>query len=191
MLDRLFNSKSRAKLLRIFVLNESKEFSLPDLSRLAHLNTPSVKRELDNLLTFGLIEKAAETETKNKPAGNRFRVNRDFILFEELKQLVIKAQTINQQELIARFSGLGRIKLLVLTGFFVNSPLSPIDLLLVGRVNRPRLLKEIREIEKEIGKEVNFTCLETAEYIYRRNMTDVFLYDILEGKKIILIDELG
>jgi len=64
-------------------------------------------------------------------------------------------------------------------------------MLLVGRFNKPKLLKIIRELEVELGREVNFAVMDMREFKYRKDITDIFLYDILEGKKIVAIDDLG
>jgi len=63
--------------------------------------------------------------------------------------------------------------------------------LVVGNINKGKLLKLLKDLEKELGREINFTFMETSEFIYRRNLTDVFLYEIMEGKKIVVIDEVG
>lgn len=198
MLEKLFTSKTRVKLLQLFVLNPDKRFTLADIAQNLKLKSVAVKKELENLQRLGLIglvNFSADDETlaENKEIRRVpfFKSNLDFILFEELRALIIKAQVLNQQSLVERIGRLGRVKLLLLAGVFVNNPLSPIDLLVVGRVNKLQLIKQIKELEREVGRELNFTYLDTSEFIYRRNMTDVFLYEILEGKKIILIDELN
>ena len=85
----------------------------------------------------------------------------------------------------------GSIKLLVLAGVFVNDFKSPTDVLIVGKVNKDKLLKVIRDLENELGREVNFTLLTAVEFKYRRDIADVFLYNFLEKEKIIVIDEIG
>lgn len=198
MLEKLFTSKTRVKLLQLFVLNPTKRFTQAEIASNLKLKPAALKNELENLQKFGLIGVAAHAADSTSAADDResrrasqFMSNTDFTLFDELRALIIKSQFLNQQSLIERISRLGRVKLLLLTGVFVNNPLSPIDLLVVGRINKAQLIKQIRELERELGKELNFTYLDTSEFIYRRNMTDVFLYEILEGKKIILIDELN
>jgi hypothetical protein len=42
-----------------------------------------------------------------------------------------------------------------------------------------------------LGKELNYTIMGNQEFKYRRDITDVFLYDILEGRKLVVIDEAG
>jgi len=58
----------------------------------------------------------------------------------------------------------------------------------VGQVARPAFLKLINELEKDLGHEINFTILEEKEFKYRQEIMDIFLYNILEGKTIVLID---
>lgn len=120
-----------------------------------------------------------------------FQANKDFILFEEIKSLIVKSQVLYEKDFVEKVVKTGKIKLLVLTGIFVNNPNTPIDLLIVGKVNKPKLVRSINELEKELGKEINFTLLEPRDYKYRREMTDVFLFNVLEGKKIVPINEYG
>ncbi|MBI4779271.1 hypothetical protein HY797_02355, partial [Candidatus Falkowbacteria bacterium] len=46
-------------------------------------------------------------------------------------------------------------------------------------------------LEVELGKEINFTVFENQEFKYRRDITDIFLYGILDGRKLVVIDEVG
>ncbi len=85
----------------------------------------------------------------------------------------------------------GKIKLFILTGLFVNNSNSIVDLFIVGRLHKDKFLKTIKKLESELGREINYTILSHKEYLFRRDMTDVFLYNILEGNKIIVIDEYG
>jgi len=77
-----------------------------------------------------------------------------------------------------------------LTGIFVGIEGFVTDLLLVGAVNRKKLAKIVREFEKELNHSINYTVMSSPEYKYRQDITDRFLYDILEGRKIVIIDKL-
>lgn len=207
MLERLFGTKTRVKLLKLFLLHPGEKFSFSQISKDLRILPAPLKKELDNLEKFGMVissnqlplegaeaEEAKNTATKQKEAKfekRNFEANPNFILHHEIKDLVIRAQLLYERDFIDKLVKLGRVKLLILTGLFVNSDTSPIDLLIVGQVSKSRLVKLLHELERELGKEINFTFFETAEFIYRRNMTDVFLYEILEGKKIVIVDELN
>ena len=191
-------------MLKLFLLHPEEKFLFNDITKNLKLLPAVVKKELDNLEKFGLVfsgdpaklkdQEVALVEAKVaeiKPEKRFYQVDSGFILFDELKALLLKAQMLYERDFIDKLIEIGKVKLLILTGIFVNETLSPIDLLIVGHLNKPKLVKLLKELEVELGKEINFTHLETAEFIYRRNVTDVFLYEILEKKKIVVIDELS
>jgi hypothetical protein len=49
----------------------------------------------------------------------------------------------------------------------------------------------VRELEEELVTEVNYALLTEEEFRYRQQVTDVFLYGVLESKKVIVVDERG
>jgi hypothetical protein len=195
MLSSLFGSNARVKLLKQFLFNPEEKYYIRQLARDLALQVNSVRRELENLKDFGLLkEEAAETEKspeKTNQEKKYYRVNKSFALFEDLKALVAKSQILYKEDLVKSIEKLGSIKLLLLTGIFVNKFNSPIDILIVGRVNKEKLIKTIKDLEKDLGREVNYTLMDATEFKYRRDITDIFLYDVLEGEKIVVIDEIG
>ncbi len=126
----------------------------------------------------------------DKQEKKYYKANAGFILFDEIKSLIIKAQILYGRDFIDKLKNAGNVKLLIMTGKFVNEPDFSVDLLIVGRFNKIKLLRLIKELEGELGREVNFTVMDTKEFKYRRDITDVFLYNILEGKNIIAVDEM-
>ncbi len=205
MLEKLFGSNTRVKILKLFLLNPTEKFYIRQLSRDLKLQLNSVRRELENLENFGILtsdlkdEVAAESKAAANgpasPAGGQekkyFRANPDFVLFDEIKALMVKAQILYEKDFVKKLQAMGKVKLLVLTGIFVNNHNSLIDILLVGKVNKIKLVKLIRELETELGKEINYTVFEPQEFKYRRDMTDIFLYGILDSRKMVVIDEIG
>lgn len=206
MLGKLFGSNARVKILKTFLHNPDKRFYIRQLARDLSLQVNSVRRELENLEKFGLLTSTemAEDQTgmvleKNKKLKKEKEVysnkkyyytNRDFILYEEIKALMAKAQVLYEKDFLKKLKKIGSPKLLILTGFFVNQE-SVVDIFVVGRLNKNKFLSIIGELEKELDRELNYTLMETKEFKYRRDITDVFLYDILESKKVVIIDEIG
>ena len=80
---------------------------------------------------------------------------------------------------------------MILSGYFVNDAVSPVDLLIVGKFNKKKLENLIKELENDLNKEVNYTIMALKEYKFRMDITDVFLYNILERKNIRVIDEIS
>ena len=221
MLGKLFGSNARVKILKLFILHPRERFYIRQIARDLKLQLNSVRRELENLEQFGLLisnsaanlesgensqifildEKGSKSGAKNdknkkvkvlaKSEKKYYQVNVGFILYDEIKSLLVKAQFLYEGDFVDRLRKAGVPRLLILTGFFVNKQNGLVDMLLVGRFNKPKLLKIIRGLEGELGKEVNFAVMDMREFKYRKDITDIFLYDILEGKKIVAIDELG
>lgn len=199
MLEKLFGSNSRVKILKLFLLNPAEKFYIRQLSRDLKLQLNSVRRELENLEKFGILtsdmkngeEKKVEKEASGGQEKKYFRTNPNFVLFDEIKALIVKAQVLYEKDFVRKLNAIGKIKLLILTGIFVNNSSAPIDILIVGKVNKIKLIKLIRELENELGKEINFTIFDSQEFKYRRDITDIFLYGILDGRKLVVIDEVG
>lgn len=216
MLSKLFGSTARIKILKLFLLHPNEKYYIRQLARDLSSQLNSVRRELDNLETFGIltsnlvdinnkgeeltsVEEFLSYSKKEKNKNNNYgksdkkyyQVNTSFILYEEIRALIVKAQLLYEKDFVEKLQIAGKLKLLVLTGLFVNDCNAQIDLLIVGRLNKGKLIKQINNLEKELGQEVNFTAMDLKEFKYRRDITDVFLYEILEGKKLVVIDELS
>ena len=199
MLEKLFGSKARVKILKLFLLHPQDKFYIRQLARDLKLQLNSVRRELKNLENFGILTSDFKSEAaaaRDQPtAGGQekkyYRASPDFVLFDEIKALIVKAQILYEKDFVRKLKSMGKIKLLILTGIFANNPSTLIDILLVGRVNKAKLVKLINELEVELGREINFTLFDPQEFKYRRDITDIFLYGILEGRKLVVIDEVG
>ncbi len=198
MLDAIFGSEARVKILSLFLLHPEARYYSLQISRDLKLPAASVRREMENIVKFGLIMEASaptlevSAGKKEKATGEKkyFEVNKNFILYPEIKALFIKAQVLSSQKFILNLQKNFQPKMLALTGFFTNYPEAQTDILIVGHIRRPAFLKLITELEKDLGHEINFTILEEKEFKYRQEIMDIFLYNILEGKMIILIDNL-
>ena len=202
MLEKLFGSKTRVKILKLFLIHPLEKYYIRQLSRDLKLQLNSVRRELENLENFGILTSDAKeigvqsaAESGGEPATGQekkyYRANPNFVLFDEIKALIVKAQILYEKDFVRKLQAIGKIKLLVLTGIFVNNSNSLIDILLVGKVNKIKFVKLIKELEIELGREINFTIFNPQEFKYRRDITDIFLYGILEGRKLIIINEVG
>lgn len=192
MLNALFGSAARAKLLNLFFLHPEQKYYLKQVARDLNLQVNSVRRELENLVNFNLItiEKSNSSETADDKKGEKqsYCANKNFILYPEIKALFIKAQILSSQKFISGIQKIAQPKFLALTGLFTNSPESPTDLLIVGHIRRSAFLKLIKELEKNLDHEINFTIMDEREFYYRQEIMDIFLYNILSGKTVVLID---
>jgi len=194
MLNAIFGSAARVKLLNLFLLYPEKRYLLSALSSDSGLSSVAVRRELDNLIKFGLLkeEKYREGGEGQKPSGEKkyYSVNTGFILYQEIRALFVKAQILFSEKFLEGLQKMCRPKFLALTGLFTNYPEAQTDLLIVGTFRRTAFLRLVKGLEKDLGREINFTILNEREFRYRQEVMDIFLYNILEGKILVLIDNL-
>lgn len=193
MLEQLFGSKTRVRLLRLFLQNQNEAFFVRELTRKIGAQINAVRNELENLIDLGLIEVTEDphddgTMPATKQQKKYFRLNNSSLLTPELRALFIKSRVLLEKDFVQKLAQAGSISYLALTGQFVGIEKAPTDILVVGRLNRDRLVSLIKTFEREFGREINFTFLTPQEYKYRRDVTDRFLYSILESKKIVVID---
>ncbi len=189
ILSKLFGSADRLKLIRLFLLNPEDVFLPKEVSARAKISPQSARRELNLLSSVGFIrrEKAtieistgAEGKTKKKKIEG-WSIDPSFPLLYPLKRLVLDTTPLSRKEFLRKINKTGTIKLAVLSGIFIQKDNSRVDLLIVGdKIKKNLLEKVLREIEAEIGKELVYAVFDTSDFIYRLNMCDKFVRDILD-----------
>ncbi len=194
-LEQLFGSKTRARLLGLFLQNSDKSFFVRELTRKIDAQLNSVRRELKNLIELGLVleKEGTKGEAQSKVLAERkkyYVVNTGFLLYNDLRSLFKKVQILLKQNLVQEIQAKGDIDFLVFTGRFVDDKEVPTDILIIGSIDQKALQKVVSEFETELGYEINYTLMPKEEFLYRRQITDRFLFSILEGEKVVMIDRL-
>ena len=188
MLEQLFGSYTRMKLLQLFLSNPEEKYFVRELTRILDSQINAVRRELENLSEFGIIillEEDAE-DAKRK----FYQTNVKFVLYPELKSIFQKSQFLLEKKFANALKKAGKVYYLALTGSFVGDKNIPIDMLIVGSLNKKKFQKVLKNFERDLHREINYTFLDKEEFNYRRSVADRFLYSILDADKIVLIDEI-
>jgi len=197
MLEHIFGSKSRVMLLRTFINNPDRFFFIREITRNLDMHMNSVRRELNNLESLGVIESSTkedfekEIEKPTKDNKKYYKLNKNFIFLDELRSILVKSNLLMDRSFVSKLDKMGDIWLLLLSGIFVGWDSAPADVLIVGNVNKPKFQKFINEIEKEMGRQINYTIMSRQDFMYRRGLTDKFLYNLLEHKNLILVDKIN
>lgn len=188
MVEQLFGSKTRVKLLQLFYSNPNRSFYVREITRKIDEQINSVRRELANLLSIGII--------KSDTTNNRlyYEVNQEFEFYQPLGAIfgggVLAAPTApDVDSQAANIKSLGNVELAILTGQFTRDEKSGTDLLIVGDVNQTKLTKFMTELEQQEGKELRFTVMPPQEFRYRTQVNDRFLSLVLGAKKQVVIDK--
>jgi DNA-binding transcriptional regulator YhcF (GntR family) len=189
ILGKLFGSMTKLKLLKFFLLNQDEGFSVPDIAARLRVKPPVIRPELNALEKLGFIKsKVVTAVTLNKRTKKEIKkrvpgyiANSDFTMREPLRNLVIESGGMHIPELPGRFNKVGKIGLFVVSGIFLHDDERSMDLMIVGeKLDRKLIDRRILELESEIGKELRYAIFDTSEFIYRLNMYDKLLRDMLD-----------
>ena len=143
-----------------------------------------------SLVDAGMQKGATEIAERSTAQDKKYyQVNKNFVLFSEIKALILKAQILAGKTFVTDVKKLCAPRLLILSGIFVGNLSSPTDVLIVAKVGQDRLAGPIKKLEQELGREVNYTIMDENEFKYRQEIADVFLNTILEAKKIVLVND--
>lgn len=184
MLEQLFGSRTRVKLLRLFLTHPDEQFFVREMTRRIDERINSVRRELANLEDLGLVETASQNRKRF------YRLNTACVLYPELKALILKSRVAIEQNLVQQLKKMGSVTYMALTGMFTGVEDAKTDVLIVGRVNRRQVKAFMKRLQSNFDNEIRYTIMNVKEFAYRRDITDRFLYTILENKRVTLIDKL-
>ncbi len=185
ILEQLFDSPVKVKLLKLFLRNPEESFELKEVRKRIKSDASACRRQMKKLENINLIGSRVKDRRK------AYFVNSDFDFYNELKTLVLKSNPASQDKILSRLKTLGRIKLAVLAGIFLNAENSRVDLLVVGdNIKRRKLSNFLRYLEAEVGKEIDYVVFSSKDFNYRYDMFDRFIRDVLEKPHDKLINKL-
>jgi len=189
ILEKLFDSPVKLRLLKLFLRNPEDKFSFADMRARTLLETPKIKKELQKLEDIKLVK----SFKKRGVAGKLYFLNTQFLFINELQNLILQSSPTDEKKMKKKIKDLGRIKLAVLSGVFLNADRgnSRTDILLVcDNLNDRKLSNFIQNLQAEAGTELNYAVLSTEEFKYRQKMFDRFILDILEKPHKKLVNKL-
>lgn len=200
MIEQLFGSKTRVKLLRLFYSNPNRSFYVREITRKVDEQINSVRRELSNLLKIGIISSDTTNNRLYYEVSQEFEYfiplaqifgNADIVVTEEANSdsdvVVVKPKTADPE--VEAIADLGNVELALYTGQFTRDESSGIDMLIVGDVNQTKLQKFMKDLEEKEKKEIRYVLFTADEFAYRRQVKDRFIITVMNAKKQILIDK--
>ena len=194
-LEQLFGSKTRARLLALFLRHPKDAFFVRELTRKIDAQLNSVRRELKNLVDLGLVvEKIEAAPRKGASLAEKkkfYMANAEFVLFDDLRSLFKKVQILLKNTLVQEIAKAGDLHYFAFTGRFVDHGEATTDMLIIGEIPAKALQQSVSAFEAELGHEVNYTLMTKEEFLYRQQVTDRFLISILSGEKIVTVNKLG
>lgn len=202
ILGKLFGTPEKVKIMRLFLFNPEQPFDLADAALKTKSDQKEVRREITELNKIGLVKRRIFFKDINKEGGKKSEVvkkkssgwilNRAFPYLAELQGLLINAQLIRHGDILKRLSSVGKLKVVIVSGVFIQDLDSRVDILIVGdNLRKFALDNAVKTIESEIGREINYTAFETPDFLYRLGVCDKLIRDILDYKHEKVLDRIG
>jgi len=185
MLDFLF-SETRRAVLALFLMRPEERYYLREVARRTDRAPSTVQAELASLEQAGILTKAV--------SGNRtyYQANTGCAIYPELSRIVLK--TVGLVDVLRQYLAplSGGISVAFVYGSMASSeagPQSDVDLLIVGEVDEIKLHSAITEAEGELGRAVNYTVLDKAEFRRRRTEEGGFMSRVLSGPRLAVLGD--
>ncbi len=186
MLEKIFGSIAKVKIMRLFIFNPDQYFTAKVIADRAKITPSQARREIGTLLKIGLIRRRINGKVQN------FALNEKFELLKSLEQLLLAVSPISDKEMVQKLSRVCRLKLLVFSGIFVSNEDSKLDMLVVGdNIQRKSLERTISVFESFLGKELRYAALSAAEFKYRSNIGDRLIRDLLDYNHKVVVNRIG
>lgn len=184
----LITSKTRIKLLNLFLTQPHEMYHVRECVRRTEEEINAVRRELLSL------EKKSVLQKEQRANRVYYSLNKDYPFYFDLLKIGAKTIGLGQQILVNK-PKLGKIKYAMFSGKFVRrvkeNP-EDVDLIIVGTVVLPELAILVRNEEMRLGTEINYTAMTEEEFKFRKQRNDPFLVTILSGSRVMIIgDEEG
>ncbi|MGK2896761.1 MAG: transcriptional regulator [Candidatus Saccharimonadales bacterium] len=191
MIDALFGSKTRVKLLHLFLNNPGKSFYVREITRLIEEQINSVRRELSNMLAVGIIKSDTADNKLYYEVDQRYEyyVPLRAIFADDVSMQQAAETTPSSLDWQTKLDEVGSVKLAILSGVLVPDSTGEVDFLVVGNPSPTKIKKFIAQIEKKEGRELNYSIMSYDEFYYRLSIRDKFITQILVSKHVVVRDE--
>jgi len=185
LLEDIFISKVRVKVLQLFYGNLGQIFHVREIVRRVSEEINAVRRELARLEKAGMV-------TSEWRANRRYYyIRTDYVFGQDLLSMVAKTTGLGG-DIVKGKSKLGKVKFAMLSGVFarnIDAGPNEVDLLLVGNIIMPQISSFVKDEEARRGREINYTVMTEEEFTFRKRRRDPFLLGILEKPKIMLVGD--
>lgn len=188
-LSKLFGSEVKVKIMRLFLFNSDKVFGVNEIVDRVKSNHSKVRREIGILEKIDFVRRRVSAKNRN---GYAFAMNTQFPYLSPLQNFLINSEPLQPKELLKKVTKLGSIKMVVVSGVFIQELESRADILIVGDgLKKSAIENMMKDLEAEIGKELKYAYFTTEDFKYRLSMFDKLTRDILDYPHRKILNKLG
>ena len=183
-LAKLFGGQARVKIMRLFLLNNNNLFETEDVVSRSRVTKANSRREVNALAAMGFVKQKLVTHEGARGAKKKvpaWQLDPSFPYIDSIRDLLVDPSLLLREDLPLKFKQVGKIKLLIVSGIFIASEKSRVDILIVGDKLKKNVIQQIiKGLESEVGKELDYVVLDSGEFKYRIDMYDKLVCDIID-----------
>ncbi len=198
-LGTFMGNPSRAKVLRVFFLDQSGVFTAPLAAKRAGVSLRVASKEIAALEKWGMLKRGkfeitlangSKRAVGGKQKEEAWTVNSNFKYSTALSKFVHEVSPVHYKSILAGLKGSGRFVAVILSGSFVGDSSRPADLLVAADgLNEGRLETAVRALERQFGREIRYAAFSSPEFRYRMTIQDRLIRDTLDFPHLVLLDK--
>lgn len=195
MIDALFGSKTRVKLLYLFLNNPGQKYYVREITRKIGEQINSVRRELSNMIGVGIITSDSADNKLYYQVNQRYEhyLSLRAIFGDNSKEAIISQLKPSEEKYFSNYKKIldemNSVRIAIFAGVLVKGSNAPVDVMLVGDISIAKVKSFIKGIESDEGREINYSLLAYDEFYYRLSVRDKFITEILKAKHNVIVDK--
>jgi hypothetical protein len=206
-LEKLVGSGARARVLRVFVFNQTEPMSIAKVVKRAGISAHAVNREIKFLENLDILVKGKDIHTGGAKSSKNSRVkktvsrvkpevawlmNQHCKYLHALSSFIYEVSPIRYDNILGALKNTGRLSVVIASGCFMGDVTRPVDLVVVAdNLNEDRLLYALKSLEPTFGREIRYSIFGSPEFSYRLTIQDRLIRDILDYPHKVLLDRTG
>ncbi len=184
-LEIFFGSKFFVRILKLFIQNSESVFTQAEIGEKVKGKIDVISKILRQLSRVKFII------SKNTKGAKKYQLNPRFSYLPEIKKLVLKEVPMADNAVSGAIKKISEIRFAAVGGVLLGNQKGSVDLLAVSdKLNKSKFKKIIENLEAEIGQEVNFTLMDSKEFLYRFDLYDKFIMAMLEEPNMVIVNKM-
>lgn len=195
------DSSALARVLRIFIFDQSGVFTDMRIAKRAGVSLATAKLEIRVLSKLGIIKSrtimvtphvAKRAKNAKKSLGKKEQVwflDQGFRHLRALSSFVHEVSPAQYEVVLDALKRTGKLGVVVLSGTFLGDGTRPVDLLVAAEnLSESRFETAVRRLEPMFGREIRYAAFSTPEFRYRLTVQDRLIRDTLDYPHTVLLD---
>lgn len=180
MLEKLFTSRTRVGILKLFLFRPDEEFHLRDIAKRVGVTPIYASKELSNLSKLRIVS------GKKKANLVLYSLDKDCPILDELRRMFLKTDYLGES-VIKEFAD---SRYCFIYGSFARgeeSRPSDIDLFIVSEMSHEEMLRRVQRLQKRVDREINPVLWDDKAFAEKKHGS--FMETVLSGGILMLIGD--